>query len=365
MSIKRVVAITCVLGASGIAAVAVPGSVSALTGTVSAAAFASACAAGPVNLAPSAKIEFGSASIVGGCTVNIPFDGALEVVDATLSFGGPLVINGGEKSKFEVVGSSVSASSVSANMTSTESSVKVDKGSLRATAGNLDITMGRLGSVQIAYPAVSNPTSLQASGAVNISGGDLLKTELNTSRVQAASFSLAMNGVEGGVLAQGATVVTTGALSITAAGSKALLESSGSTFQAGGATTVSLDGGESIIKGTATAFRAGGAVTISAAANGFGGLVELGGPGGVVNGGSVIIRASNGAEGDKGVAKVGLNTVTATAGSVTVATGNQGTTAVTEATLTATTSLTVSSAVTGVCLASLNAITAPVTSICL
>lgn len=336
----------------------------ALTGTVTAAQFVAACAAGPINLQPSAKVEFGTASVVGGCTVNVPLTGALEFVDTNLTFGGPLVVNGSSTSKWEVVNSNVTAASVTANFTGTENAFKVDKGLVRATAGNVRIAMGPIAMVQIAYPGLGSPNSLQATGAVNISGGDKLFLELNQARVQAGSVVVAMNGTEGLLKAEGATVVAAGAISVTSTGMKAMLESTGSTFQAGGALTVGLAAAESAVKGTASTFRAGEALIVSASAGAGTGLVELSGPGGVLQGATVAVRASTGATGQLGTLNVGLNTIRATAGAATIDAGPMGSVGVKESTITAATLARASTGLGGVCVADLNTVTAPTQSMC-
>ena len=103
---------------------------------------------------------------------------------------------------------------------------------------------------------------------------------------------------------------------------------------------------------------------MSAATAGFGGLIELAGPGAVLRGRSVSLAASTAATATKGTLNLSLGTVTATAGAVSMRTGDTGSTLLKESSVNATTSVTVASAPTGVCLAELATVTAPSRSIC-
>ncbi len=357
MKLKTFIAAGTVAAAVGVSAQPA----SALTGTFSASAFAAACAAGPVDVTTFVKVEGGIGSSAGGCTVNIPTDARFEIVNARLTFGGPLVVNGASKSQFEVVESAVVATTVTANLNEFETSFKVDKGGVRATAGDINVTHGEIGKTQLAYGGAA-PWALQASGAVNISGGQKMYVELNQSRIQAASVSIILGGVDGLIKSDQALVSTTGAISFTSTGAKGLLESHEASYNAGGALTIGLAGPESTIKSSGSRFVASGAVSVKASDGAFGGLIELGGPGGVITGDSVTIAGSVG--GEKGVAKVSLNNLTANGGAVSIATGQMGTTEVKEARLTAATNATIATAVGGVCKAELTTINAPASSIC-
>lgn len=368
MSVRRSRSIRFVVAGAVVGAATVvagpAASAAALTGTVSASAFASACAAGPVTLAPSAKVEGGAASVVGGCTVNVPFDGALEFVDTNLTFGGPVIVNGQDKSKWEIVNSTVTAPSVRANLTGFENQFKIDKGSVRATAGGVTVAMGQLGMVQIAS-AQPGSQSIRATGAVAISGGPVAIYELNNAVIQSGSFALNHTGTEAKILANTATITTSGSTSFNSNGPKGLLESSFSTFTSGGNLSVNFAGDESVVKAVSTTLASSaGAVSVSAATAGFGGLIELAGPGAVLRGRSVSLAASTATTATKGTLNLSLGTVTATAGAVSMRTGDLGSTLLKESSVNATTSVTVASAPTGVCLAELAIVTAPTRSIC-
>lgn len=339
---------------------------SATAQNMTATQLALACQTNPGNtvaLTDSSKIEGGTASATSGCTITIPETKALELVNARITFNGPLTIVGAVKTKVELVdGSRFTASGINLNFTAFESEVKVDKSNLSAGAGGVQIAVGDIAKVQFAYASGAGNT-VDSTGPVTFSAGTKLTLEMNNVVFSGGGLNFNFNGPDSVLKAENADVGTKAVgqnVSFSGSGAKTMIEASQSRFAAHGNVNINLAGSESTLKaGVSSRISAGSSVNIALSNASGNGLLELAQV--RIDAASADINASADSEKGKVIYKLGT---AITSGNLTFRTGSLGTTEVAESTLTSGSTLRIASGPLGVCKQEKNVITAPIQSLC-
>lgn len=321
---SRVLAIVAATALSTIPMVlAVAQPAAALTGTITAPQLIAACQAGPVVLTGSLKVEGGNATSAGGCQVRIPADAAFEIVGATTSFGGPLVVTGAAKSRVDMISSQVTASGATFSLPGEESGFRVETGRLTTGTGGITVTLGTKALVRLVSAPGTNV--IQTTGRFDLTTGATALVELNQARITAGPTAIRLSGTEGVLKSEQSAITATGPASITTSGGKGLLELTSTTVTATGSIDVTMNGNETLLKSASTSLLAGGTLRVIASPNASYGLIELGGASTLYRGTTATMRASVG--GQFGMIKLAdRSIVESTVGNLLIEVGAFGTT---------------------------------------
>jgi len=328
-----------------------------------------ACETSPgnvVNITQPTKIEFGPAlptpeNIATKCTLQIGPNANFEVKQVAVNFAGALVIQSSEKTKVVFEDAPWSATSVSVNLNGSDSELISKQSRLRASAGNLSISVAATGKLELINPFAPNPNGLEATGSVSISAGNKFSGVIGDANVQAGTgISISMGGADSILKLDEASLSTTaGAISISGAGQKTNVEMNQGNYSAAAGISVTLPSADTGLKVKDGVFSGGnGSITLqSGAASAAFGNIEVNQSRFTT---SSTVRITSGLGGKTIVDNVQLD------GSqgVEVRSGNQGNTLVKNSRGTSA-SVTVATGIGGVCLSDNNLFNAPVQNLCL
>lgn len=319
-----------------------------------------------VNIAQPTLIEFGPAlptpeNIATKCTIQIGPNASFGVKQVAVNFAGALVIQSNEKTSVSFSDAPWVATSVNINLAGEFSDMVSNQSRLRASAGNLSISVAATSKLELINPfGLTNPNGLEATGSVSISGGANFSAVIGDASIQAGTgISISMGGADSVLKLDDASLRTTaGAVMISGAGMRTNIEMSQGTYSAPAGVSVILPGADTGLKVKDGVFSGGnGSITLQSggAAASFGNIE--------VNQSSFstssTVRITSGLGGKTIVDNVQLNG----ANGVEVRSGNQGNTLVKNSSGTSA-SVTVASGAGGVCLAENNLFNAPVQNLC-
>lgn len=314
-----------------------------------------------VNINMPTKIEFGSAaSVTTGCTINIGPNASFGVKQVGMTFAGALVIQSSQKTAVIFEDAPWTATSISVNLTGESSELISKQSRLRASAGNLSISLGNIGKLELINPFGTNPNGLEATGSVSINAGNKFSGVIGDANVQAGTgISVNLGGADS-ILKLDETNLTTsgGALSISGAGTKTNLEMNQGNYSAPAGVSVTLPAADTGLKVKDGVFNGGGgSVTLQlGSASASFSNIEVN-QSTFTASGNVAIRT--GLSGKTIVDNVRLDG----SNSVEVRSGNQGDTLVKNSRGTSA-SVTIATGVGGKCLSDNNFFTAPVQNLC-
>ncbi|MFN4080590.1 MAG: T9SS type A sorting domain-containing protein [Saprospiraceae bacterium] len=308
------------------------------------------------------------------CTVVLTNSSTLEFENVNMQFAGALAVQSAGNGEAKVVGSILSAPSVSFNLGGAGSQMNTSKSKIVATAGNLTITLGTQAKSEMHTSFAPNFTDgLSATGVVNISAGERFTGSLAEMTIAGnAGINIALSGAEALLKVEKVSFKSSaGSTTISASGLKGLLEMKESKFFSHNKTSLLFNGVESTLKINQTGFYGPtlvtpslGDVVLTAGAGAAGlGKAELGEITTGTIGGSFRVTASVG--GSVGGVKLEKSTITSN-GAMLFETGALGSTEVKENSLTSGVKITVKTGLNGNCVASPNFVmNAPVVEACL
>jgi hypothetical protein len=320
-----------------------------------------------VNITQPTKIEFGPAlptpeNIATKCTIQIGPNASFGVKQVAVNFAGALVIQSSEKTAVTFEDAPWSATSITINLAGEFSELTSKQSRLRASAGNLAISLAATGKIEMINPfGLTNPNGLEATGSVSISAGANFSAVIGDANIQAGTgISINMGGADSILKLDEASLNTSaGAVTISGAGQRTNIEMNQGNYSAPSGVSVTLPGADAGLKVKDGVFSGGnGSITLQAggAAASFGNIE--------VNQSSFstasTVKIISGLGGKTIVDNVQLN------GSmgVEVRSGNQGSTLVKNSGGTSA-SVTVATGVGGICLSDNNLFNAPVQNLCL
>ncbi len=306
-----------------------------------------------------------------GCTIILNNQATFEFELSSMSFAGAFSVQSTGKGELKLTNSILRANSVSINLAGEGSSVATSQSVIRATAGNTIIALGRQAKMEL-YGRVNTSIAegLAATGVVRISAGERFTGSIADMNVNGRrGIQIAATGIETLLKVEKVNYRSdSGSVSITANGSKGLLEMIESTFSFKGQSTINFSGAESGLKINQTGFFgpnynvfSTGGVAITA---GNMGAIEMSRiETGTLGGG---FSASAGMVGEKGVVKLEGSNRFSVNGNVVFQTGNIGTTEVKDNYITSLTKIVIKAGAGGSCLATPNrALSAPIVETCL
>ncbi len=292
------------------------------------------------------------------CTLELAPFVTFEASQVSMTFNGPLRIQGSNESHVLFIESEFTATSI-VSTTTNKSLFQVERSLLRATAGNIVINSGTEGTVTINGPLVGG--NLSANGAINLSGGQKFYGSLTDAGVSAGTgINVNMTGAEGQFVLTTSTIqAANGAINVTGSGEKSFAEFKFNSVAASPrGINVRLNGGESEIVANQFTFDGGTGIILRTGGNK--GKVTM--DDGVLNAnGAVAVQSST--TGLEGVAVVKNAQFTA-GGSIRVETGSRGNSEVLDSGLTSNTLVRIATGAGGNCKSQNNIINAPVQQIC-
>jgi hypothetical protein len=299
----------------------------------------------------------------------------VEFERANIQFTGPFSIQSAGKGEMVSINSTIKAPSISINLGGEGSQISSSQSLLKATGGNLTMTLGRQAKMELYSSITQNAVAgLSASGAINFSAGERFTGSIADMGVDGnAGVGINISGFEGLLKLEKVNFrANLGSIGINANGSKSMLEGKECTFSMKNKADIIFSGSETGIKlneigffGPTSLISTTGGVTITAgSANAGFGKIEMGdiSTGARPLGGGFTVKGS--ATAQSGGVKMEKSTVSAN-GAMLFETGGLGTTEVKENRLTSLTSITVKTASDGSCVASPNfTLQAPVVNAC-
>ncbi len=316
-----------------------------------------------VNINVPAQISSGpqapaTESVNTKCTLVLGSQVTFEASQVSMTFAGPLRIQGGTESHVLFVESEFTATAISSTTTS-KSLFQVERSLLRSTSGNIAINTGTEGSLNINGPLVGG--NLVSAGAVNLSGGVKFAADLNDALISASTgINVNLTGSEGRFTSTTSTLeAQNGAVNITGSGDKNYAEFKfNSVVASPRGVNVRLNGNESEI--VANQFNLDGGLGIILRTGGSKGKVTA--DDGVFTANAAISIQSSTA-GNDGVAL--LKNATANAGgAIRVETGAKGSTEVLDSSLTSPSLIRFATGAAGNCKSQNNVLTAPTLQVC-
>jgi hypothetical protein len=292
------------------------------------------------------------------CTLVLGSLVTFEASQVSMTFNGPLRIQGGNESHVLFVESEFTATLINST-TASKSLFQVERSLLRATAGNIVVNSGSEGTVTVNGPLVGG--NLIASGAVNFSGGLKFYGTLTDAGVSAGTgFNVNMTGAEAQFIATTSTIqAANGAINVTGSGEKNFAEFKfNSVASSPRGINVRLNGNESEIVANQFTFDGGAGIILRTGGNK--GKVTM--DDGLLNAnGAVTVQSST--TGLEGIAVVKNAQFTAGSG-IRVETGSRGNTEVLDSNLTSNTLVRFATGAGGNCKSQNNIINAPNQQIC-
>ncbi len=292
------------------------------------------------------------------CTLVLGSQVSFEASQVSMTFAGPLRIQGSNESHVLFIESEFTAPSIGSTTVS-KSLFQVERSLLRATAGSISINSGSEGTTNIHGPLLGG--NLIANGAVSLSGGLKFYASLTDAGVNAGTgFNVNMTGNEAYFVAVTSTIqAANGAINVTASGEKSFAEFKfNSVASSPRGINVRLNGNESEIVANQYTFDAGTGLILRTAGNK--GKVTAD-DGTISANGSVLVQAST--TGLEGVALFKNSRLTA-GGSTRIETGSRGNTEVLDSRLTANNLVRIATGAGGNCKSQNNIITATMQQVC-
>ncbi|MEQ1923303.1 MAG: hypothetical protein ABL952_12415 [Pyrinomonadaceae bacterium] len=292
------------------------------------------------------------------CTLVLGSLVSFEASQVSMTFAGPLRIQGGNESHVLFIESEFNAPSIVSTTTS-KSLFQVERSLLRATAGNIAINTGSEGTVTVHGPLLGG--NLIATGAINMSGGSKFYAGLTDAGVSAgAGFNVNMTGNEAYFVSVTSSIeAANGAINVTGSGEKNFAEFKFNSLAASPrGVNVRLNGNESEILANQYTFNAGTGLILRTGGN----KGKVTADNGMISAnGSVFVQASTaGLEGTALVSKTTLNA----GGSARIETGARGNTEVLDSSLNANSLVRIATGAGGNCKSQNNIITALTQQVC-
>ncbi len=301
-----------------------------------------------------------------GCTIVLVGDSEIQFDKVGLAFAGPLVITGGSKTGVAMQQAGLSAPSVRMDFSGDEGYLRTSFSRIDATAGDVNITLGRIGQMELFnYITGGVPltrATIAATGLVNITAGERLSASMNEVGIVAGGdLRFTATGSESSLKLENSGFLTyRGNLAVMMLGAKSKLEAGNSNLLAQFANIeVMLAQAESGMSLSNMTVNAVGSTQLVTA----GTKSELGISNGTIRaGGGIFLSAAAGStEGSLKVEGVGMSATTP----VRLVTGVQGKTVANNNRIGGTGLVEFSTAPgSGLCEAVGNIITAPTQSIC-
>ena len=301
-----------------------------------------------------------------GCRIELVGDSEIQFDKVGLAFAGPLVITGGRMTGVAMQEASLAGTSVSLSLSGDEGYLRALSSRIDATAGNLTVSMGRIAKMEMMGFITSGVpltgATLVATGAVTVSAGDKLSASFNEVGIIAGTdLRLTGTGMETELKLDNSTLLSyRGNVAVALLNTKSKLEAGNSSITArSGSVDLTLGQPESGMNLSNVAVSSKKNTQIYAA----GSRSEVGlSNGTVAAGGGVFISAAAGST-DGGLKVEGVGITASTP--VRIVTGAQGKTIANNNRVTATGSVDFSSdPISGLCEAVGNSITAPTQRIC-
>ncbi|MBL8208037.1 MAG: hypothetical protein JNM09_27640 [Blastocatellia bacterium] len=209
-----------------------------------------------VNITQPTKIEFGPAlptaeTINTKCTIQIGPNAGFGVKQVAVNFAGPLVIQSSEKTNVAFEDAPWTAPSIAVNLTGDFAEFVSKQSRLRASAGNLSISLGATGKLELINPfGLTNPNGLEATGAVSLTAGTNFSGVLGDANIQAGTgISISMGGADSILKLDEASLNSNaGAISISGAGQKTNIEMSQGNYSAPAGVSVILPSADTGLK---------------------------------------------------------------------------------------------------------------------
>jgi hypothetical protein len=151
-----------------------------------------------------------------GCTVVLAPGASFELDTLTMRFGGPVVVQGNDKGKIVIDKATLTAPSITLNLTGFEGQFQFNEGQLTASTGALRIQFGDKGFMEVNNSGRWYQPRLRAQRDVlSISAGAFFNATIVQSGLQGArGIGFARNGSDSGVKIEGSDLlVSSGATS--------------------------------------------------------------------------------------------------------------------------------------------------------
>lgn len=200
-------------------------------------------------------------STPSGCTVVLAPGASFELDTITMNFGGAFVVQGGQNGKVAMAKATLSAPSVSINLTGAEGEFQMDDARVFATAGDLTLQFGEKGKMEIKNSGGWYQPRLAARrGAFNLGAGAFFSGSIVQSGLQGATgMNFNFNGFDSTLKIEGSDLLvssgatspapfTYGAFQVGGSGSKVAFEAINvNLMEAARPVTIALAGAESKI----------------------------------------------------------------------------------------------------------------------
>ncbi|MFN0105711.1 MAG: hypothetical protein ACKV2U_26945 [Bryobacteraceae bacterium] len=308
-----------------------------------------------------------SAQISAPCTIDLASNVIFGADGVSLTFEGPLTIQGQGKAGLKLSKSLLSAPVLTVDLRGAGSEVSASESTLRASNGPLAVALGNEGKLEISKRFSGQTDTLLSTGKVTIAAGQKFTAGLIGANVKAPlGIHVNMTGTEANFKTGDGAILSAlqGTIEIGGAGSKSLVEMGDTQVLFGQSLSINLAGPENGIKLSKTTLgppsgTAAGGIAIVAGA----GTSSLG----QVQGSEVIIRRVGSAtvqaskSSANGTLKWEKGTINAS-GDVLLESGS--TTEVKDNSITSTTRIRIFAASGGSCDGSSNGLSAPVVEIC-
>lgn len=304
-------------------------------------------------------------NVVTGCRLVFGATAKFESDSINMGFAGPLVFQGGTTSAAVFAKTLIEARSVTLDLAGGDNIVDIGESTLRATAGNIAVTLGPNSQWKAASFFAGRTQSMTASGTIQVSGSGKLDGSLSSTAISGATgISISGSGNEMTLgFGNSNLLALSGAISITSPGVQATLDYAQGLMRAGTGITVSFSGNEGQATLQGVTVNAGtGAATIVTALGGARPAKSIVLESNITAPGGLTISAS--ANGQSGEAALETSRVAAT-GAVVVRSGSLGTTNVKLNNLRSSSLVGAYTGPSGSCTAENNTVVAPVQALCL
>ncbi len=166
--------------------------------------FAEACRTNPgnrVDLAQQTKFQttFQGTTFATptGCNVVLAPGASLELDTITMNFGGAFVVQGNTGGKVVIDKATVSAPTVTLQLTGFEGQLQINEGRLNATAGDLVLAFGEKAKMEINQSGAWYQPQVTARGSLSITAGPFFNATLLNSGLQGTQgIGIALNGAD-------------------------------------------------------------------------------------------------------------------------------------------------------------------------
>lgn len=304
-------------------------------------------------------------NVTSGCRIVMGPTAILEADSINMGFAGPLVFQGGLKSGVLLTKALLEAPSLTFDHAGGENLVSLGESTVRATTGNVVISMGQASQWTMASRFTGRAHAIIAAGSIQVTGsGKLDATLSDTSASGNTGISISGSGNEMTLnLGNASLVSTAGAINITSPGVQATMNHAVGQLRGATGVAVSFSGNEGQISIQQVTVNAGtGSASFVSALSGARPAKSIVTESNITAGGAVVVTAA--VTGQSGEAAVETSRVTAGA-AVEVRSGPLGTTNVKLNTLRSPSLVGAYTGPSGSCTAEGNSVVAPVRQLCL